>query len=407
MAKRMLGVDVLTAARQRISRVFDEFPMIYVSFSAGKDSSVMLDLVAAEARARGRRIGILLVDLEAQYQLTIEYAEAMFARHADVADPYWVALPLNLRNAVSQFQPQWECWDPDRRADWVREPPEIAITDEKHFPFFRRGMEFEDFVPEFGHWYGQGKLTACFVGIRTGESLNRWRTIASTKKSTYEGLQWTTWIKGGPTYNAYPIYDWTTEDIWRYPAVTGMPYNRLYDRMHQAGLSIHQARICQPYGDDQRRGLWLYHVIEPETWGRVVARVQGANGGALYARESGNILGRIKVTKPEEITWEEFALRLLESMPEPAADQYRDKITMFLRWYEARGYPGGLIPDEGPTASKAVPSWARIVKMILKNDYWGKTLSFTPPKNTRAHEQYKALMKRRRDQWSHLPVTRR
>lgn len=30
--------------------------------------------------------------------------------------------------------------------------------------------------------------------------------------------------------------------------------NRLYDLMHQAGLTIHQQRICQPYGDDQRKG---------------------------------------------------------------------------------------------------------------------------------------------------------
>ena len=102
MGKRMLGIDVLTAAKQRISRVFDDFPRIYVSFSAGKDSGVMLDLVCAEARRRGRRIGMLLVDLEGQYKLTIDYALATLDRWSDVLDPYWVALPLNLRNAVSQ-----------------------------------------------------------------------------------------------------------------------------------------------------------------------------------------------------------------------------------------------------------------------------------------------------------------
>ena len=130
MGKRYLGTDVLTAARQRIARVFDDFPEVYVSFSGGKDSSVLLDLAACEARARGRRIGVLFVDLEAQYTLTVDYIAAMLSRNADVADPWWVALPLNLRTAVSQFEPQWMCWDPDRRADWVREPPEVAITGE-------------------------------------------------------------------------------------------------------------------------------------------------------------------------------------------------------------------------------------------------------------------------------------
>lgn len=400
MPKRMLGIDVLTAARQRISRVFDDFPRIYVSFSAGKDSGVMLDLVCEEARRRGRRVGVLLVDLEGQYKLTIDYALETLKRWEDVVEPYWVSLPLNLRNAVSQFEPQWMCWDPDRRKDWIREPPDIAITDENYFPFFRRRMEFEEFVPEFGDWYSKGKLTACFVGIRTQESLNRWRAIARIDKNPYEGLRWTTWVMGN-VYNAYPIYDWRTEDVWRYYGKFNVPYNRLYDRMHQAGLTIHQARICQPYGDDQRRGLWLFHVIEPETWARVVARVNGANWGAAQANSTGNALGRIKITKPEGVTWEEFARRLLESMPGPTADHYRDKIAVFLRWYETkRGYEGGVIPDDGPI-NKGYANWKRICKVLLRNDYLCKGLSFSAQKST-AHEQYKALMKKRREEWGYI-----
>lgn len=396
MGKQGLGIDVLTAARQRIARVFDDFPRIYVSFSGGKDSGVMLELVADEARRRGRRVGVLFVDLEAQYKLTIDYITETLQRHTDVVDPHWVSLPLNLRNAVSQFEPQWMCWDPDREADWVRRPPAGAIVDEDHFPFFRRRMEFEEFVPDFGEWYADGKLTCCFVGIRTAESLNRWRSLSRRDKRTHEGLRWTTWVRG-PLYNAYPIYDWATEDIWTFNAKERRPYNRLYDRMHQAGLTIHQARICQPYGDDQRKGLWLYHVIEPETWARVVARVNGANQGALYARESGNILGRIKITKPDDITWKEFAFRLLESMPAPTAEHYRDKIAVFLRWYEVnRGYVGGEIPDEGSATEG--PSWTRICKVLLVNDYHCKRLSFSPTKS-QAYEKYKKLMRKRRAEW--------
>src|SRR6478752_3194880 len=290
-SRRQLGTNVLTAARERIARVFDDFPRIYFSFSAGKDSTVMMHLVMEEAARRRRKIGVLLVDLEAQYRLTIEHAEAMFARYAEWIEPYWVALPLNLRNAVSQFEPQWCCWDPEERDRWVRQPPAMAITDPARFPFFRHRMEFEEFVPKFGEWYGGGKLTACFVGIRTDESLNRWRTITRAAKQRFEGIPWTTRVTG-PLYNMYPIYDWRTQDIWVYHGKTGQPYNALYDRMHQAGLTIAQARICQPYGDDQRRGLWLYHLIEPETWGRVVARVGGANQGALYVQERGNVLGQ-------------------------------------------------------------------------------------------------------------------
>lgn len=398
--KTPLGIDVLTAARLRIEWLFDVCPRLYVSFSGGKDSTVLLHLTAEIAAKRGRRFGVLFVDLEGQYKLTIEHIRACLRLYAGLIDPYWVALPLNLRNAVSVYEPQWMCWDREREADWIRPMPADAVSDCGAFPFFRTRMEFEEFVPEFGKWYSQGQITACLVGIRSDESLNRYRTIRLQSKQKLEGRAWTTYV-GGTLFNAYPIYDWRTEDIWTYHArYPDRSYNGLYDLMFKAGLSIHEARICQPYGDDQRKGLWLFHVLEPETWARVVARVNGANQGALYARERGNILGRIKIDKPAGHTWQSFARLLLESMPPMAREHYRDKIGVFLRWWEQRGYESG-IPDEAPNdeeAAKAVPTWRRICKTLLRNDYWCKGLSFSQHKSG-AYENYRKLMKKRRRQW--------
>lgn len=435
--KRYLGISVLDAARQRIAWTFDVFPRIYVSFSGGKDSGVMLHLVMDEAIKRGRKVGVLFVDLEGQYKLTIDYIQQMYDLYAEHIEPYWVALPISLRNAVSVYEPKWTCWEPGREEDWIRRPPEMAITMNTApfpFPFYRyasneRAMEFEEFTPAFGHWYSQEQLTACFVGIRTAESLNRWRTVAG-HGTKFEGRKWTNYI-GRTLWNVYPIYDWSTEDIWIYPGKFNKPYNRLYDYMHQAGLTPHQARICQPYGDDQRKGLWLFHIIEPETWARVVARVNGANQGALYANESGNILGRIKIDKPEGHTWESFAMLLLESMPERMSEHYKDKIAVFLKWYEERGpmyylsdedleddevaafveqYQGGYgrcIPDEGPhqlEVGRRIPSWRRICKMLLRNDYWAKDLGFGQQKSG-AYTKYRKIMKKRRNQWGIFPTS--
>ncbi|RLU82589.1 phosphoadenosine phosphosulfate reductase [Streptomyces griseocarneus] len=401
MAKRGLGMDVLTAARQRITRVFNDFPVVYVSFSGGKDSGVLLELAAAEARARGRRLGVLIVDLEAQYQLTEDYLRQMLKRHEDVIDLYWVALPMNLRNAVSQFQPQWMCWEPGLEESWVRTRPPEAIGDESFFDFYERGMEFEDFVPKFGDWYSRrngGRMTACLVGIRSQESLNRYRTIASTRKQRHDGLAWTTMITA-KSFNAYPIYDWRTEDIWTFYSRERVPHNQVYDRMHQAGLTLHQMRLCQPYGDDQKRGLWLYQLIEPHTWGMVAARVQGAEFGARTAREIGNVSGRIKVTKPDGITWEQFAQNLLASMPAPAAEHFRTKIAVFIRWHQKNnGFVDGVIPDDGPM-DKINPSWKRIVKMLLSYDYWCKEFAMAPPKSKNSYEAYKKRMRIKREEW--------
>lgn len=395
MPKRQLDKNVYESAVDRIKKVFDDFPKIYLSFSGGKDSSVMLHLVMDEAKKRNRKIGVLFVDLEGQYKLTIEHIQECYDEYAEHIEPYWVCLPLHLRNAVSQYQAHWICWDKAEEDRWIRTPPKCSITNEKFFPFFKHGMEFEEFVPEFGKWFGEEKLTACFVGIRSDESLNRYRTIASNRKQTYEGYKWTTWIGDG-VYNIYPIYDWKTRDIWIYNSKFKKKYNKLYDRMHQAGLTIHQQRICQPYGDDQRKGLWLFHIIEPETWSKIVARVSGANQGALYANDSGNILGVGKIIKPEGHNWETFSKLLLASMPNKTSEHFKNKIAVFIKWYEDRGYPKG-IPDDGPM-DKSAPSWKRICKSLLRNDYWCKGLSFTQHKS-KAYEKYLSLMKRRRSEW--------
>ena len=400
MAKRYLEIDVLTAARQRIEWTFDTFDRVYLSYSAGKDSTVMLHLAALEARKRGARLGVLLVDLEGQFNITITHALAQIEDYQDVIDLYWVCLPLALRNAVSVFEPKWECWDPAVPESWIRQPPECAITDPNAFPFFTQDMEFEDFVPEFGEWFADGHDTACMVGIRSDESLNRYRTIASSSKIRRDGKQWTTLVTENVT-NVYPIFDWRTQDIWTWHGRNpDFRHNGLYDLMHKAGIPLGNQRICQPYGDDQRRGLWLYHIVEPETWARVVARVNGANGGALYVQEWGSINGYRKITKPEGHSWKSFAELLLASMPPQMEEHYRNKVLLHVKWWQERGFAGG-IPDEAPyelEAQRRAPSWRRVCKSLLRNDYWGKGLGFSQHKSD-AYKAYLDLMRRRRSTW--------
>lgn len=395
--KKPMGIDVLTAARERIRYAFDHFEKIYVSFSAGKDSSVMLHLVMDEAIKRKRRVGVLLIDLEAQYHLTIDHAKDMFAKYAAHIDPYWVCLPIKLRNSVSNYEPVWCAWDPEREADWVRPMPDGVISDPAYFDFFQPRMEFEEFIELFAVWYGDGCDTAAFIGIRTDESLNRFRTIAVWEKDMHCGKRYTTKVTDR-VYNFYPIYDWHVNDIWRYHARhPEKPHNEVYDRMHLAGLSPHQMRLCQPYGDDQKRGLWLYHVIEPQTWGRVVARVNGANSGALYIEERGNVTGYNRISKPDGHTWKSFCNLLLATMPDVTREHYLVRFRSWIKGWQARGYIDG-IPDEAPRHLEKkywAPSWRRMCKVLLRNDWWCKGLGLTQPKSA-AYGKYLEIRKARR-----------
>lgn len=296
---RQLGMDVFEAAKQRIEWTFDNFSKICVSFSGGKDSTVMIHLVMEEAIKRNRKVALLFIDWEIQYKMTIDHVKHIFELYKDHIEPYWVALPLLTDNACSQFEPEWICWDKDKKESWVRMPDEMSITDETFFPFWYYRITFEEFVPKFGEWFGDGQKTACFVGIRTRESLNRYRALTNQHKNVYADKLFTTCVSD-KVYNVYPIYDWRAEDNWTYLGKTGKCYNELYDQFYKAGLTLHQMRVDEPFGDTTRRSLWMYQILEPQTWAKMVFRVNGANNGNIYCNERGNILGNGKLKLPPQ-----------------------------------------------------------------------------------------------------------
>lgn len=404
--KKYTNKSVLTAARERIAWTFDHFEKVYISFSGGKDSTVMMHLVMDEAIERGRTVGVLIVDLEAQYQATSDHVQRMVDTYREHIDLHWCCLPMKLRNGVSNFEPTWEAWEPGREDVWVRQIPADAMTTETPgYEWYVPGMEFEEFVVEWAEWYAAGARTACFVGIRADESLNRFRTIAIWDKEMAEGMRWTTRVVDD-VYNVYPIYDWRTADIWRYH--NGHPdkaHNPVYDLMHKAGVPLSQQRLCQPYGDDQRQGLWLYHILEPHTWFKLIARVNGANSGAFYIQERGNVTGYGSITKPEGHTWESFTRLLLSTMPDVTREHYEQRFNSFIKGWQGRGYD--TIPDEAPKVLEDkhwAPSWRRLAKVLLRNDWWCKGLGLTQPKSD-AYGRYLDMKKAKKRRIADAPLT--
>lgn len=394
--KQYLDVNVLDATKARISQAFDVFEKYYISFSGGKDSTVMMHLVMQEAVKRGRRVGVLIIDLEAQYTGTIDHLRHMVEMYRDNIDLHWICAELQLRNAVSDYQPKWVCWDQDNQHLWVRDMPAEA-ADLTQYDFYQPRMEFEEFMVIFGEWYAQDKLTAAFIGIRADESLHRYRAIVATKKNLMlHGWKWTTRIGPG-LYNAYPIYDWRTEDIWVFHSrYKELPHNTVYDLMTMAGVKLSNQRLCQPYGDDQKKGLWLYHILEPDTWYKLLNRVSGVNSGALYINETGSINGYNDVTKPDGYTWEQYTNYLLKSLPSNIQTHYKERFKKFIVGWKKRGYK--KIPDKAPHDLEVkcwAPSWKRMARCILRNDYYCKGLGQTQPKSE-AYETYKAIKEKRR-----------
>lgn len=394
--KKYLDISVLAASKERISKVFDDFERVYISFSGGKDSTVMTHLVMDEAIKRGRKVGLLIIDLEAQYSATIDHVEEMIDRYQKHIELHWFCGELLLRNAVSDFMPKWVCWDEEKKDIWVRKKPKLA-SDLSQYDFYVPKMEFEEFMVIFGDWYSQGKSCAGFIGIRSDESLHRYRAITSAKSDLmHKNYKWTTRVTN-TTYNAYPIYDWRTEDIWIFHLKNKhLPYNKIYDLMTRAGVKFSNQRLCQPFGDDQKKGLWLYHLLEPMTWYKLLNRVSGVNSGALYVQERGNMTGNNNVFKPYNMTWEQYTNFLLKSLPKKMQNHYKERFEKFIAGWIQRGYK--KIPDEAPHSLEVkcwAPSWKRMARCILRNDYYCKGLGQTQPLSE-AYEKYKSIKEKRR-----------
>lgn len=410
--KKYCDINVYKAAKARVNYIFDEFENVYVSFSGGKDSGVCMHLMCEEARKRKRKIGILFIDVEAHYQMTIDYAKSMIATYQDVIIPLWVCLPMETDNSLSYNEMTWSWWETEKKNLWVHDMPTmdyVINVDNNPIDFYEYKMTFEDFVAKFGNWFGNGEKTACIIGIRTQESLNRWRALTSKKKSTYKGKMFSTKVNR-EVYNFYPIYDWVTEDIWTYYGKTGNEYNHLYDLMYNAGIPINKMRVDEPFGDTAKSGLNMFKIIEPQTWTKIVGRVAGANFGNIYANST---INTANYKLPKGHTWESFTKFLLDTLPKNASDHYKEKFNKFIKWWTEKGsgmrqedidvlninykdaiFQTGEMSTRGNKDKEVIKfnhvvdtipeldskqdvlTWKRMAMCIIKNDYFCKSLSF-------------------------------
>lgn len=427
MAQRVYKKDknVYEAAIDRLDFIFENFERIYLSFSGGKDSGVMLNLVLQYMKERGikRKIGIQIMDNEANYEMSMEFMRRMIDDNREYLEVYWCCLPITLPCTVSSYEIDWQCWGEKDRHRWVRPMPEMdyVVNFENH-PFgelFEENMNYDDFWDMFAEWYSRGKLTANLIGIRTQESLNRYRAIMNEEKKMLDGKFWTK-KNTDHVYNVYPIYDWKTRDIWIANAKFEWDYNKLYDTFYMAGVPVEKMRVASPFMSESKSSLNLYRVIDGHTWARLCARVQGANFIATYGKQ----LNYKSIKLPEGHTWKSFVKFLLATLPKESAENFKARFIQSIRYWGrvGRGLPSEVIEDmrengvkfrtNGTTAHggnnlqrvvikvppdhldalKAhngdVTSWKRFAITILKNDHTCKYLGLSPTKQQMDRQKY-------------------
>ncbi|HES3789390.1 TPA: phosphoadenosine phosphosulfate reductase [Streptococcus pyogenes] len=416
--KKYLNQNVYDALIERLHFLFNEFPIVYISFSGGKDSGLLLNILLdfRDKYYPDREIGVFHQDFEAQYSLTTKYVQETFTslEGRKKVSLYWVCLPMATRTALSSYEMFWYPWDDKTEDIWVRPMPSqdyVINLENNSITTYRYKMNQEDLTKQFGRWYKQihgNQKTVCILGNRASESLHRYSGFIN-KKYGYQKECWIT-KQFKDVWTASPLYDWSVEDIWHAYYKFSYSYNELYDLFYKAGLKPSQMRVASPFQDYAVDSLNLYRIIDQETWVKLLGRVQGVNFSNIYGRTKA--MGYKSIALPKGHSWKSYTQFLLSTLPVRLRNNYVRKFNKSIDFWHKTG--GGLaeetineliekgyriarngisnytsfkhsrvifldqIPDDTDdiVTTKDIPSWKRMCFCILKNDHICRTMGF-------------------------------
>ena len=268
--KIYLKDNVYDKALERIEWLFNEFDTVVVGYSAGKDSTICLELSLIVARKLNKLpLKVMFLDQETEWQATIDLVEEVMSRKE--VDPYWYQIPLVMSNNASSTERFTKVWDEDNKEDWIRPKHPISIKENKY--------NCDRFHEMFGaiakvDW-GEGSM--CYIsGVRTEESPKRF--VALTHHETYKGRTYGRILSSKINhYTMYPIYDWSYTDVWKAIHDNNWKYNTVYDELYRQGYSIPEMRVSNLHHETALSSLLKVQEIEPDTWNRITNKIDGAN----------------------------------------------------------------------------------------------------------------------------------
>lgn len=263
--------NVLQASQERISYLFDQYENITVSVSGGKDSSVLFDLVHREAVKRNRTFEAMFIDQEAEYANTIKIIRHL-SKQSNVIFK-WYQVPFCMTNSASYQQDYLNCWDGGQ----IRELEPNSIQDIG----LPKDLTWEKLLPELEMKHE--KPTAQLIGLRSAESLNRYRAV--TKNPAFQDVKWSSKTSNPNLINFYPIYDFGFDDIWRYIYDFQVIYNKIYDYQFAKAYHKEEMRVSCLIHEKSFHCLADLPEFEPETYEWLCKRVKGTATAWRYVKE--------------------------------------------------------------------------------------------------------------------------
>ena len=269
--RRESSIDVVKAAEIRITNVFNNGLPVFMSFSGGKDSLCMAQLVynlVQRGKVNPSQLVVQFIDEEAIFPCIEKTVKNWRKRFILMGGEFeWYCLEVRHYNCFNELSndESFICWDREKEDVWVRQPPSFAIR--SHQLLKPRVETYQDFLPRTC----QSGIT--MTGIRTAESVQRLQNIA-------------TMTRAGKTMTAkhqiFPIYDWTNNDVWLYLLNEHVEIPDIYLYLWQAGTRKGQLRVSQFFSIDTARSLVKMNEYYPDLMERVIRREPNAYLAALY-----------------------------------------------------------------------------------------------------------------------------
>ena len=135
-------MDVVEAAKQRVTNVFSNGVRVYMSFSAGKDSLCMSHLVYEKilsGEIDPKLLTVIFIDEEAIYASMEQMALRWHKRFISVGAEFrWYCLPVKQVSCLHQLQNDeaWITWDnarPSLKVHRTDEVPDLLQNDHQRW----------------------------------------------------------------------------------------------------------------------------------------------------------------------------------------------------------------------------------------------------------------------------------
>lgn len=264
-------MDVVTAAKARIRNVFRNGVPVYMSFSGGKDSLALAQLTLGliqSGEIDPSLLTVQFVDEEAIFPCIEQTVMAWRRKFLLVGAKFeWYCVEVKHFNCFNELSEEetFICWDKRKRDVWVRQPPSFAITE--HPLLKPRKDNYQSFMPRVC----MDGIT--LTGVRAAESVQRLQYMA---KMNLGGKGMT------GRRQIYPVYDWSTNDVWLYLREEKVEIPQIYLYLWQSGTPRNQLRVSQFFSIDTARTLVQMNEYYPDLMERVIRREPNAYLAALY-----------------------------------------------------------------------------------------------------------------------------